>query len=275
MHRPLNLFLAAAALLVVVPPPAAFAGASGYGWSDGVGVGADAETQKSVEAPPVRSSGGSRPRCTYDLMGTSEVDIAEHMAKNGMGPSRGDGPGTWYWKNCIDDNGMASATVTWIPQRTDPETVARRALRYTSLPDPAIGMSPPPERGAVVNVPQWLWVNSQAWNPTVATATIDGVTVTTMARPDRVVWNLGNGDEVICDGPGTPYDPARPEADQHSDCTYLFRQAGTFTITATLEWHVTWTAVGMASGGDLGVVRRSASTTVAVSEIQALNRAPA
>jgi len=177
MHRPLNLFLAAAALLVVVPPPAAFAGASGYGWSDGVGVGADAESQNSVEAPPVRSSGGSRPRCTYDLMGTSEVDIAEHMAKNGMGPSRGDGPGTWYWKNCIDDNGMASATVTWIPQRTDPETVARRALWYTSLPDPAIGMSPPPERGAVVNVPQWLWVNSQAWNPTVATATIDGVTV--------------------------------------------------------------------------------------------------
>jgi hypothetical protein len=96
-----------------------------------------------------------------------------------------------------------------------------------------------------------------------------------MARPDRVVWNLGNGDEVVCDGPGIPYDSGRPEADQHSDCTYLFRQAGTFTITATLEWHVTWTAAGVAGGGDLGVVRRSASAAVAVAEIQALNLAPA
>jgi hypothetical protein len=275
MHRLLNIFLVAVALFLVIPPAPASARASAYGWSDSSGVGADAQSEQPVDSTPVRGGSASRPRCTYDVMSANEVDIADHMAKNGMGPSRGDGPGTWYWKTCVDASGLASATVAWVPQRADPESAARRALQYTSLPEPAIGMSPPADRGAVVNVPLWLWVNSQAWNPTVATATIDGVTVTTMARPDRVVWNLGNGDEVVCDGPGTPYDPARPEADQHSDCTYLFRQAGTFTITATLEWHVTWTAVGVAGGGDLGVVRRSASATVAVSEIQALNRAPA
>ena len=275
MHRLVNVLLAGVTLLLAIPPDPAFARASAYGWSDSSGVGAQAELEQPVDSAPTRISNAPRPRCTYDAMSSADVDIAEHMAKNGMGPSRGDGPGTWYWKTCIDAGGLASATVTWSPQRADPETVARRALRYTSLPDPAIGMSPPPNRGAVVNVPLWLWVHSQAWNPTVATATVDGVTVTTMARPDRVVWSLGNGDEVVCDGPGAPYDPARPEADQHSDCTYLFRQAGTFTITATIEWHVTWTAVGVAGGGDLGVVRRSASTTVSVSEIQALNRAPA
>ena len=275
MHRLVKVGALGVAALLVLPAPPVWAGASGYGWSDGVGIGADAESHTPVEAPRARSGGSSRPVCTYDAMNATDVEIAEGMAKNGIGPSRGEGPGTWYWKTCVDGNGMASGTVTWVPQRTDPESVARRALRYTSLPDPAIGMSPPPNRGAVVNVPLWLWVDSQAWNPTVATATIDGVTVTTMARPDRVVWSLGNGDEVVCDGPGTPYDPGRPEADQHSDCTYDFRQAGTFTITATIEWHVTWTALGVAGGGDLGVVRRSASTTVAVSEIQALNRAPA
>ena len=275
MHRLLNAITIGAALLLVVPPGAASADGLGYGWSDGVGVGAGAETEEPIEAPEVHRSNGARPRCTYSAMGPGDAEIADHMAKTGVGPSRADGPGNWFWKSCVDENGNASAVVAWIPQRTDPETVARRALRYTSLPDPAIGMSPPPDRGAVVNLPLWLWVNSEAWNPTVATATLDGVTVTTMARPDRVVWTVENGDEVVCEGPGTPYDPGRPEADQHSDCTYLFRQAGTFTITAAIEWHVTWTAVGVAGGGDLGVVRRSASTTVAVSEIQALNRAPA
>ena len=274
MHRLVKIAACGVVALLIVPPSPAFAGASGYGWSDGVGVGAEASSQEPVEAPPVRSGSNPRPQCNYDVMSSGDVDIAEHMAKNGMGPTRGDGPGTWYWKTCVDPNGFASGTVTWVPQRTDPETVARRALRYSSLADPAIGMSPPPKRGAVVNVPLWLWVDSGAWDPTSATATVDGVTVTTTARPSRVVWNLGNGDELVCQGPGTPYDPARPEADQHSDCTYLFQQAGTFTITATIEWHVTWTALGAAGGGDLGVVRRSASTTVAVSEIQALNRAP-
>jgi hypothetical protein len=275
MHRLLKVAVMGTALLLAVPPRPVAADAFGYGWSDGVGVGAGAEAQEPQGAPAARRGSGARPQCTWDVMGPNEVDIADHMAKTGVGPSRGDGAGTWYWKTCVDENGLAWAAATWVPQRIDPATVARRALRYTSLPDPAIGMSPPAERGAVVNVPLWLWVNSQAWSPTVATATIDGVTVTTMARPDRVTWSLGNGDEVVCDGPGTPYDQARPEADQHSDCTYLFPQAGTFTITATVEWHVTWTAVGVAGGGDLGVVRRSASTTVAVSEIQALNRAPA
>jgi hypothetical protein len=208
-------------------------------------------------------------------MNATDVDTAEHMAKTGVGPTRGDGPGTWYWKTCVDENGNAWAVVVWAPQRVDPESVARRALRYSSLPDPAIGMSPPPSRGAVVNVPLWLWVNPDAWQPTAATASVDGVSVTTTATPDRVVWSLGNGDELRCDGPGTPYDPGRPEAEQHSDCTYVFREAGAFTITATIEWHVTWTAVGTTAGGDLGVVRRSASTTVPVSEIQALNGPPA
>jgi hypothetical protein len=274
MHRLVNVSVIGVALVLLAPPPPASAGASGYGWSDGSGVGADVESQLPGEAPAAPSHSNSRPRCTYSTMNAAEVDIADHMAKNGMGPSRGDGAGTWYWKTCLDDNGMASATVAWVPQRTDPETVARRALHYVALPDPTIGMSPPPQQGAVVNLPVWLWVNHDAWEPTAATATIDGLSVQTTATPERVVWRLGNGEELTCGGPGTPYDPARPEAEQHSDCTYLFGQPGSYAVTATVEWRARWTVVGGTRGGDLGVVRRSASTTIDVSEIQALNRPP-
>lgn len=43
-------------------------------------------------------------------------------------------------------------------------------------------------------------------------------------------------------------------------------------MTATVHWHVTWTAEGAPGGGDLGTIeRRSAPVMVPVAEIQAVN----
>ena len=277
MHRLVNVSVIGVALVLLAPVSPAFAGASGYGWSDSSGVGANAEEQSSTPAAaPTRRSAraSSWPRCSYEAMRPSEVEIADHMAKNGLGPSRGDGEGTWFWKTCEDANGMSTATTVWVADRPEPVVVARKALRYTELGMPKIGMSPAPGQGAVVNVPVWLWVNRDGWEPTAATATIDGLSVNTIATPERVIWRLGNGEELTCDGPGVPYDPARAEAEQQSDCTYVFTQPGQYAVTGTVEWRARWTVVGGAGGGDLGVVRRSASTTIDVSEIQALNRPP-
>ena len=244
-------------------------------------MGAEVETETEAEEP-VRRTGtrrrsGPKPRCTYEVLGPADAGTAEHMAKNGLGPSRTEGPGTWYRKICFTDSGGSLGTILWIPERPDRESVARRALRelrYAALADPAIGMSPPASRGAVVNVPLWLWIDNGEWAPTSATATVDGLSVQTTATPDRVIWSFGTGDELICDGPATPYDPTRPEAEQHSDCTFSYPRAGIFTVTATAEWDATWTTVGAPGGGNLGVVRRSASVEIPVWEIQALNRSP-
>ncbi|MGH3372645.1 MAG: hypothetical protein ACRDPR_21880 [Nocardioidaceae bacterium] len=279
MHRLLSATAIGVSLLLAAPPSPASADASGFGFSDGAGVGAEAEleSEEPADSPVRKRRSTPRPRCTYEAMPPENSEIADHMAKNGLGPSRTEGPGTWYWKICIGESGLTSGTSVWVPERPEPQAVARKALRdlrYSALADPAIDMSPPASHGAVVNVPLWLWVDTNAWAPTAATASVDGLTVTTTAKPDRVVWSIDNGDEIICAGPGTPYDPSRPEQEQQSDCTYLFSEAGTFVITATVEWRVTWTTRGSLGSGDLGVVRRSATVTVPVSEIQALNRPP-
>jgi hypothetical protein len=278
MHRFLRLSALAAAALLALPAAPVAADGTASGWTDGAGVGASAETEQEAPERTIIRRTTQKPRCTYAGMSPTDAETADHMAKNGMGPERGEGPGRWLWKTCVEPDGNAWAGVVWSPQRTDPETVARQALQYTALPDPAIGMSPPPSRGAVVNLPQWLWIDPGIWAPTNATATIDGVTVTTSANPERVVFDMGNGDQVVCAGPGTPYDPDRPEAEQRSDCTYTYgtssagQPAGAYVVTATVEWRVTWTALGAAGGGDLGVVRRSASQPLPVAEIQSLNR---
>jgi hypothetical protein len=82
-------------------------------------------------------------------------------------------------------------------------------------------MSPPASRGAVVNVPLWLWIDNGQWAPTSATASVDGLSVQTTATPDRVIWSLGTGDEVVCDGPGTR--TTRPVPKPNSTPTARFR----------------------------------------------------
>jgi hypothetical protein len=92
---------------------------------------------------------------------------------------------------------------------------------------------------------------------------------------------MGDGESVTCDGPGVPYDRSKPDADQPDPCRFTYRHSsagqpgGTFTVTATVSWHATWTATGVAEGqptaGDLGVVTRTSSIQVRVAEAEATN----
>ena len=50
------------------------------------------------------------------------------------------------------------------------------------------------------------------------------VTATATAAPSKVVWDMGDGDSVTCDGPGTPYSASDPNAT--TDCSYTWPQAG-------------------------------------------------
>ena len=92
----------------------------------------------------------------------------------------------------------------------------------------------------------------------------------TTATPQKVVWDMGNGDTVTCDGPGTPYSASAPNA--MTNCAYTWRQAGSYQVTATLYWSVTWTATGTPGGGNLGLqAGPAARVAVTVTESQAIN----
>ncbi len=138
-------------------------------------------------------------------------------------------------------------------------------------------MSPGGEIPLLVNLPTFLWVAPAQWQPVTASASAGGVTSTVTALPERVVWDMGQGDTVTCDGPGSAYVPGVPDDAQPGDCRFTYPASSarspdnTFTVTATVEWHVTWTASGAAGGGDLGISRRSNATTVRVAELQVLN----
>ena len=105
---------------------------------------------------------------------------------------------------------------------------------------------------------------------------VPGVTVSVSAQPQRVIWTMGNGDSVVCNGPGTPYDTSKPEAAQRSDCSYTYRRSSAgqpqerYLLSATVEWSATWSVVGAPGGGALPGIRRSATVPVRVAEVQSL-----
>jgi hypothetical protein len=156
----------------------------------------------------------------------------------------------------------------------DPKVLAQEAKQDLALPLPGVQTSPPPEHDQLVNLPSWLWVED--WSPRSATASVPGVSSTVTATPTKVVWDMGNGDQVVCRGPGKPYDLSLKEHQQSSDCTYTYRASSAgqpgqrYQASATMTWSVSWTASGAPGGGDLGEASRTTTFSMRVAEGQAL-----
>ena len=223
--------------------------------------------------------------CTYALLSAQDSAAADDNAAQGWGPAKGAGPGGWYRRVCVvDAQGDTSATVVWLAQppggaAVDPVALARQALGHTPIGAPGVHLNPPADRDQIVSVTTWLWVDPAAWAPASANASAGGVTVTTTATPAQLVWSMGDGHSVTCAGPGTPYDPTRPDVLPSCAYTYLRSSAGqpggAFTITATESWQVSWTGTGVPAGapagGSLGVVTRTSALAARVAESQAIN----
>ena len=159
----------------------------------------------------------------------------------------------------------------------EPEDLAQEAAADTPLPVPTVGMAPAPPIPQLVGLESFLWIDPAQWAPQSASASAGGVTSTVTATPKRVLWDMGNGDSVACDGPGARYEPALSDEQQPSSCRYTYERGSagapgdSFTVTTTIEWDVEWVAVGAPGGGPLGTARRSSTTAVQVGEIQVLN----
>ena len=251
-------------------------------------------TSTPTSTPPATSDPGgsaSDPTTTTDPVTCTIKPVNLIQFQEILGPGPNGETGYWALDICTGPNGPiphppvfievaqpgtpatpGTNTVTAPP----PVIVAQQATKQLDLPSTGIEMAPPTTSPQLVNVSTWLWLNPATWKPYTATASIDGVSATATATPQKVVWNMGDGNTVTCDGPGTPYDPSQPNAT--TTCSYTWaapsnsQTGGVYQVTATIEWQVTWTAVGAAGGGNLGLVPGPADhVAIAVTESQAIN----
>jgi len=157
------------------------------------------------------------------------------------------------------------------PAGPDPRVLAQQAVASMNLRPIAIGIVPEDKPGSVglVGMPVWLWASApdaQSWGPITRSASASGVTVTATAKVSRVRWLMGDGQVVVCTGPGTVYEDRFGRADSPT-CGYTYRKQGTYTVRAESSWQVSWS--GMGASGTIPVTL-TRPTTITVGELQVI-----
>ena len=161
------------------------------------------------------------------------------------------------------------------PLAVNPLVLAQQARNQLVLPSPTIHTAPPSGR-LVVQWQTWLWMDPGAWGPLSATASAGLVSATVTARPVRVRWDMGDGQVIVCDGPGTAWQPGIPAAQQHPSCSYVYRRSSagqpnnSYVIRTSIDWSTSWVAAGAPGGGALDPAITTGSLPVQVGEVQAL-----
>lgn len=162
--------------------------------------------------------------------------------------------------------------VAGAPPVISPEVLARQARARLDLPDVVIRVNPSGDQ--LVGLPTWLFLDPASWRAQSATASAPGISVTVTARPTQAVWSMGNGDSVVCHGPGTPWRTGMDPAAASPDCGYRYLRSsaaapsGSFTVTVTVSWQVTWSGAGQ--GGTVPGLTTTAAVQVRVTESQAV-----
>jgi hypothetical protein len=218
------------------------------------------------------SGGDSKLKCGYTKIDPEPPASAKELWK-GADPKKSD----LYFYSCSDGGQNNPDGFVVVPndqqpqQQANPQELAQQAVDSMTLLGPDIA-SPRAAGKYTLGVPMWMWVNQSAttYGPNTASASAGGVTVTATAKVSKIVWQMGDGSSVTCNGPGTPYQASEGMA-QSPTCGHVYSKtsagatSGKFPVTATSTWTIDWQGGGAA--GQLTEIRQT-NVQVAISELQ-------
>ncbi|WP_234392276.1 ATP/GTP-binding protein [Streptomyces sp. WM6378] len=237
------------------------------------GQGGGGETAQKTSTGSEATESSNAPKCSTEKMDPQPP--ADNLGWEGHKP--GDGAVYRIWCD-TGRTGVIWAGDAPAAQAVDPEVLARQAVDRMKLTGPDININPKPGGKGLVGMPVWLAVNQSptTYGPNSATATAGGVTVTAAAQVSRIDWAMGDGQHVVCNGPGKPYKKEYGLAT--SDCGYVYPQpstrlpGGAYPVTATATWNVTWQVTGGGAQNGQFTQTRQSSVQVTIVESQAVNQ---
>ncbi|GGM67039.1 hypothetical protein GCM10011608_60430 [Micromonospora sonchi] len=250
-----------------------------------------------ADIPPGAGEGGGSQECTSEGVavpcwqaGWGHLNPADgcYYILESPQPAAGDpawegrepGEGSVYRQRCYGD---PIGALVWradpppgTPGSLSPAQLATRAISELPMRGARIGISPDPDGAGLVGLPVWMWtaVTPQTWGPITATASVPGMSVTARGQATRIRWDMGNGQSVVCDNPGTPYSKEEDGASASPMCGFdgyalpsRTQPGGRYTITATTTWDIDWWVAG---GGVTGseTVTRESTTSIRIDELQ-------
>jgi hypothetical protein len=200
-------------------------------------------------------------------------------------PQRPDAPQgqQWYLRSCAgaQEEVLLDAAPDGFGTPPDPVELANRALASITLEPPPVHVAP--NKGAgLVGLPVWMWTDQRdgTWGELTASASAPGLTVSISAKVKKIVWDMGNEEQIPCQVPGTAYDPNVHRGGKSPDCGYPTgyprssrrEPGGVYKVTATTTWQVLWTGGG--TSGELPPQTRTSSApgTVRIDELQVVTQ---
>lgn len=212
--------------------------------------------------------------CYYQRATGNDLQLAELLG--GTVPP----PGFWYVGTCGDPltNWWPGGLTKYRVYGPNPgvDLLAQEAVKRLTLPAPQIHVNPDAATSQVVFVPTWLWVEPATFTSRSATASLAGLSVTAVAKPTKVTWSTGDGDNTVtCGGGGTAWvrgtDPAAASPDcGHTYTTTSSAQAdGKFTLRATITWEISWSGGGQT--GNEPALTSTSAVQVRVAETSVVN----
>ena len=208
------------------------------------------------------------PKCYYGapLFTYTNASGAEEAVQSQVCPAGGEPVGT----------PLTIAPVTPPAAAVDIRALVNRASKAMAILAPQVALSPDADSTQYVGLPMWAWVPRTSWTVRTASVSAGGVSLTMTASPASSDWSMGDGGQMMCLGPGTPYpESGRGVPRSSPDCGYTYSRAsssqpdGTFRVTATTRWKVRWSTTTGLTGSEPDLTS-SSSLQVTVSEIQAL-----
>ncbi len=270
---------------VIVVDPGGGGGGGGTTPVDNPGGGGGSQEcrKASGEVVPCQTEHGYWNGACYDK------DVSAEFPDKSDPIWQGHEDGVILRQTCIGSDGSVPIVTRWEASAPgvagpSPRELADRAVQAMDFRAGQIATAPPPlsvqpDGMAIVGIPVWLWVGDpgeSTTGPITRSASGGGTTVTATGTLDRIVYTMGDGGQVTCTGPGTPY---RTEyGDRTSpDCGYTYTKTSAgkaseaHTISATSYWTVEW-----AGGGQTGTIPLEFTRTeqLRVGELQVLLTTP-
>lgn len=198
-----------------------------------------------------------------------------------QGHAPGDGAIYTRWCGALGGD-HRNAGGAWLPTPpagapiVDPAALAQQLIARLALRPPIARLAPPSGTEGLIGLPVWMWSErgGDVTGPVSDSMTVGTVTVSLVASISSIVWTMGDGHNVTCAGPGTPY-TATAGAEASPDCGYVYQLPskdepdGQYTITATSTWTIAWQGGGQSGQQTLQLTSEPAS--LAIRELYVLN----
>lgn len=196
----------------------------------------------------------------------SPQPLAESPLWHGHSPEEG---AVW---SC--DHTVSLPTNTWFVANSqvalvDPAVLAQEALGRMRLERADAEIAPAPDFHTYVHVANWLWLSAGQWHELEQTVSAGPTSVTVVAQPTRVAWDMGT-ETHYCYDAGRPWVQGMTEAAQ-TTCSYAYDSLADPTgdihqVSAELVYAVTWSCSGacLSPEGDLGEITSPAGAATSI-----------